>query len=249
MLMLWLATCRSGRPGIAGWRWSKPRSWASARCGWARSCLERRDRLDGSSRSSSAAGPPTTYASASGLAGAADVLAGLLLRGGQAWALIARPRVDRTRGDARRGGVARARLGRLGGGAPLLRSLGMVAAPSCRRLPPRAGGAERTGAFALGPRDPDRSLRRRRGGEHRALFRDLFLDRYCWSNCTTMSSRAEPDLARLLGDTWLFSVAVGAGAVVALESGVSPARPWWRRQLARRSPRAPPWPRPRPPMP
>ena len=77
----------------------------------------------------SAAGPPTTYASASGLAGAADVLAGLSLLAAGLAALIARPRGS-TALVATLAAAAWLAPGWVGweGGAPLLRSLGMVVA-------------------------------------------------------------------------------------------------------------------------
>jgi signal transduction histidine kinase len=53
-----------------------------------------------------------------------------------------------------------------------------------------------------------------------ALFRDPFLDPYCWRNCTDNAFvvHAYPDLARTLGDVWLYS-ALGIGVVLVVLGG------------------------------
>jgi signal transduction histidine kinase len=170
----------------------------------------------------SAAVPPTTYAGASGLAGAADVLAGLSLLAAGLAALIARPRGS-TALVATLAGAAWLAPDWVGweGGGPLLRSVGMVVAPF---LPPLLFHLV---LAAPSGRAPSRSSRVTLIGLYavagavsigQALIRDPFLDRYCWSNCTdnVFLVRAEPDLARLIGDIWLLSVVLGASAVVAL---------------------------------
>ena len=50
----------------------------------------------------------------------------------------------------------------------------------------------------------------------RALFRDPFLDPYCWTNCTdnVFLVHADPGLAEVFGDPWLW-VSLGAGVLVA----------------------------------
>jgi signal transduction histidine kinase len=170
----------------------------------------------------SAAAPPTSYAGASGLASTADVLAGLSLLAAGLAALIARPRGS-TALVATLAAAAWLAPDWVGweSGAPLLRSLGMVVAPF---LPPLLFHLV---LAAPSGRVPSRSARVTLIGLYavaaavsigQALIRDPFLDRYCWSNCTdnVFLFSAEPDLAHLLGDIWLLSVATGAGAVVAL---------------------------------
>jgi signal transduction histidine kinase len=166
--------------------------------------------------------PATTYAGASGLARAADVVAGLSLLVAGLTASIARPR-GTTAVVALLAGAAWFAPDWVGweSGPPLLRSVGMVVAPF---LPPLL--------FHLVLAAPSGRLATRLArvtlialyavaaavSVGQALIRDPFLDRYCWSNCTdnVFLARAEPDLARLLGDLWLLSVAIGASAVVAL---------------------------------
>jgi signal transduction histidine kinase len=170
----------------------------------------------------SAAAPPTTYAGASGLASTADVLAGLSLLAAGLAALIARPRGS-TALVATLAAAAWLAPDWVGweSGAPLLRSLGMVVAPF---LPPLLFHLV---LAAPSGRVPSRSARVTLIGLYAvagavslglALVRDPFLDRYCWSNCrdNVFLVRSDPELARLIGNIWLISVAVGAGAVVAL---------------------------------
>ncbi|HKP20941.1 MAG TPA: histidine kinase dimerization/phosphoacceptor domain-containing protein, partial [Thermoleophilaceae bacterium] len=67
-------------------------------------------------------------------------------------------------------------------------------------------------------------------GIGRALFRDPFLDQYCWSNCTdnVFLVHADPDLARTVGDTglWLSVAAGGLIVVFACLRLLSATRPW-----------------------
>ncbi len=166
--------------------------------------------------------PPTTYSGASTLAGAVSVLAGLSLLAAGLAALIARPRGS-TALVATLAAVAWLAPDWVGweSGAPVLRSLGMVVAPF---LPPLLFHLV---LAAPSGRVPSRSARVILIGLYvvagavsigQALVRDPFLDRYCWSNCrdNVFLVRGEPDLARLLSDIWLLSVAAGAGAIVAL---------------------------------
>jgi signal transduction histidine kinase len=166
--------------------------------------------------------PPTTYSGASTLAGGASVLAGLTLLAAGLAALIARPRGS-TALVATLAAVAWLAPDWVGweSGAPVLRSLGMVVAPF---LPPLLFHLV---LAAPSGRVPSRSARVILIGLYavagavsigQALVRDPFLDRYCWSNCrdNVFLVRGEPDLARLLSDIWLLSVAAGAGAVVAM---------------------------------
>ncbi len=181
--------------------------------------------------------PPTTYSGASALAGAAAVLAGLLLLAAGLAALIARPRGS-TALVATLAAVAWLAPDWVGweSGAPVLRSLGMVvtpflpsllfhlvlAAPS-GRVPSFWARVTLIGLYAV-------------AGVvsiGQALFRDPFLDRYCWSNCTdnVFLVRGEPDLARLLSDIWLLSVATGAGVVALAVWRVARGTTVARRQL------------------
>ena len=168
--MLWLATVPL-RPtsGRIGWRWSRPRSWTSRTLRFGVQLLGAAAIVSTVLLVPRSAAAPTTPAGASGLAGAADVLAGLSLLAAGLAALIARPRGSTTRGDARRGRGSRPTGVGWESGAPLLRSLGMVVAPF---LPPllftSCWRRRADGCLRARPRDPDRSLRRRRGGEHRA---------------------------------------------------------------------------------
>jgi len=164
----------------------------------------------------------TTYAGASGIARVTDVVAGLtLLAGGLAMSIV-RPRNAI--------GIVALLAGAIwfapdwvgwDGGPPLARSVAMVVAPfgppllihvalgasnarlgsvGARAVLFALYGAAAVAAFGL------------------ALFRDPFLDQYCWSNCTenVFLLRPEPDLSRLLERTLLVAVLAGAVAVVAL---------------------------------
>jgi signal transduction histidine kinase len=170
----------------------------------------------------SAAVPTTTYAGASGLAGAADVVAGLSLLAAGLAASLARPRGS-TALVALLAGAAWFAPDWVGweGGPPLLRSLGMVVAPF---LPPLLFHLVLAAPSGRVTFRPARAILKVLYGVAAAvslslaLVRDPFLDRYCWSNCTdnVFLVSGEPDLSRLLGDIRLLSVATGAGAVVAL---------------------------------
>ena len=164
----------------------------------------------------------TTYSGGSGLARAADVVAGLSLLAAGLATVIARPH-----GSigivAMLAGAAWFAPDWVGweGGAPLVRSIGMVvapfvapllfhvalAAPNGRLAPPAARavvvvlyGVAAVASLGL------------------ALFRDPFLDRYCWSNCTenVFLVRPEQEVARLLREVLLLAVLAGATVVVAL---------------------------------
>jgi signal transduction histidine kinase len=166
--------------------------------------------------------PPTTYAGASGLAHVADVVVGLSLLAAGLIASIARPR-GTTAVVALLAGAAWFAPDWVGweGGPPLLRSLGMVVAPFLPPLLFHLVLAAPSGRLATRLARVTLTVLYAVAGVVSiglALIRDPFLDRYCWSNCTdnVFLARAEPDLARLLGDIWLLSVVIGAGAVVAL---------------------------------
>ena len=143
--------------------------------------------------------PPTTYAGASGLAHVAVVVAGLSLLVAGLATSITRPRGSAAV-VALLAGAAWFAPDLVGweGGPPLLRSLGLVAAPF---LPPLL--------FHLVLAAPSGRLATRLArvtvtalygvaavvSVGQALIRDPFLDRYCWSNCTdnVFLTRAEPD--------------------------------------------------------
>jgi hypothetical protein len=104
------------------------------------------------------------------------------------------------------------------GGPPLLRSLGMVAAPFALALPfalvlARTGrAASRTARAAIVALVAVAAV----VSAGRALVRDPFLDPYCWRNCTdnVFLLRAEPGIARALDAVWL-RFGLVAGALVA----------------------------------
>jgi len=180
---------------------------------------------------------PTTYASASATVFVADVAAGLALLAAGALAFGIRP--EGSVGPITAGlGVAWLAADWIGwdGGPPFARSLAMVIAPflvpllvhlTCAYPTGRVGGRwDRrfvgttyavTAAIALG----------------RALVRDPFLDRHCWSNCTdnVFLLRADQDITRLLDALWLRCVVL-VGGVVAM---VAVARVVRSTQAARRS--------------
>jgi signal transduction histidine kinase len=146
----------------------------------------------------------TTHAGASGSAGVVSATAGLALLGAGIVTAVLLPH-DRTAAViASLAGLAWFSSDWIGweGGPPLVRSVGMVVEPFFLPLvlhlvvaAPTAGGGLRriravravylmTAVVSVG----------------RALFRDPFLDRYCWSNCrdNVFLLTAQPDLARLL---------------------------------------------------
>jgi signal transduction histidine kinase len=163
----------------------------------------------------------TTYSAGSGVAHAADVVAGLSLLAAGLAALIARPR-ESIGTVAMLAGAAWFAPDWVGweGGEPLVRSTGMVVAPFVPSLLVH---------IALAPHGRFRSVVDRAivvalyvvaavTSLALALFRDPFLDQYCWSNCTQNVLLVQPQqqLARLLQPAFLLVVLVGAMAVIAL---------------------------------
>jgi len=166
--------------------------------------------------------PPTTYGGGSGLARAADGVAGLsLLAAGLAMTII-----------RRRGSIGIVAL--LSGAAwfapdwvgweeavPVVRSIAMVIAPFLAPLLLHLVLAAPTGR--LGSRVARAVVATLYvvaavvsiGG---ALLRDPFLDRYCWSNCTdnVFLVRPEQEVVRWLQTGFLLAVVAGAVAVAAL---------------------------------
>jgi signal transduction histidine kinase len=168
-----------------------------------------------------AEGGPTSYAGASGAADAADILAGLalVLAGTLAW----------TQARTRSLGLLAmlAALAWLGPdwegweGAPsLVRSLGAAASPfflpllfhmavgvPAGRIAAPAARLAVVAVYALAAAV----------SVGRALFRDPFLDPYCWRTCldNAFLVHADPGLASALGDVWTRSaLVIGAAAVV-----------------------------------
>jgi len=183
---------------------------------------------------------PTTYSGGSGLARAADVVAGLLLLAAGLATMIAR-----SRGPlgvvVMLAGAAWFAPDWIGweGGPSVVRSIGMVVAPFVAPLlfhialaapSGRLGSnAARAVVVAVYGVAAVASL-------GLALLRDPLLDQYCWSNCTenVFLVRPEQDLARLLQEALLLVVLTGAAAVVALAA--------WRSVRARGSARRVVWP-------
>ena len=180
-------------------------------------------------------GEPTSYAGASGAADTADALAGLglVLSGALAW----------TRARTRTLGLLAmlAGLAWLGPdwegweGAPsLVRSLGAAVWPFFLPLLLHLALAVPTGRVG------SRAARVALGAAYAlagaasvglALFRDPFLDPYCWRTCSENAFlvHADPGLASTLGDAWNWSALVIGVAVVAigvrrLVAATSPAR-------------------------
>jgi signal transduction histidine kinase len=164
--------------------------------------------------------PPTSYAGASAAANAADLSAGLglVLAGAVAWT---QPRTRLLGLLATLAGLAWFGPDWDGwqDGPSLVRSLGALASPFFlplifhlalafpgRRLPSRAAKLAVTAVYAIAAAV---SI----GG---ALFRDPFLDLYCWRNCldNAFLVHADPGLASGLEDVWLRSAAV-VGVVLA----------------------------------
>jgi len=166
--------------------------------------------------------PPTTYGSASGLAWAADVLAGAsLLAAGLALTIVRRRAWI---------GIVAVLAGAVWfapdwvgweEAAPLLRSAAMVVGPFLAPLLLHLVLAAPTGRL------DSRAARALVAtlyvvaavvsiGE--ALLRDPFLDRYCWSNCTDNVFLVRPDqeVVRWLQTGYLLAVVAGAMAVGAL---------------------------------
>ncbi len=166
--------------------------------------------------------PPTTYGGGSGLARAADVVAGLsLLAAGLALTIV-----------RRRGSIGIVAL--LAGAAwfapdwvgweeaaPLPRSVAMVVSPFLAPLLLHLVLAAPTGRLA------SRAARAFVATLYvvaavvsigKALLRDPFLDRYCWSNCTdnVFLLRPEQEVVRWLQTGYLLAVVAGAMAVGAL---------------------------------
>ena len=163
----------------------------------------------------------TTYSAGSGVAHAADVVAGLSLLAAGLATLIARPRAPIGTVTMLAGAAwfAPDWVG-WASGEPLARSIGMVVAPL---VPPLLFH------MALAPNGRFRSVVDRAivvslyvvtavASLALALFRDPFLDQYCWSNCTQNVFLVQPQqqLARLLQTAFLLVVLVGAMVVIAL---------------------------------
>lgn len=165
---------------------------------------------------------PTTYADGSNLARTTDVVAGLSLLAVGLAILILRPRGSIGM-IAVLAGAAWFAPDWVGweDGAPLPRSIAMVVAPF---VPPLllhlalAAPSGRLGSAAV------RALVVVLYGVAAvaslglALFRDPFLDQYCWSNCTenVFLLRPEQGVARSLREALLIGVLVGATVVFAL---------------------------------
>jgi signal transduction histidine kinase len=176
--------------------------------------------------------PTTTYAGASPAAALADTIAALTLAGAGVLAWLRR--------DSRASVASAAALASLGwvahdlvgweGGPALARSLGTVLEPlflpavlhlalastAARPGSPRARAviaAVYVAAAAV--------------GAGRALFRDPFLDPWCWSNCrdNVLLLTAQPALARALWDVWLaIGLAVGVALIGQATVGVTATR-------------------------
>jgi signal transduction histidine kinase len=165
---------------------------------------------------------PTSYAGASAAANAADLSAGLgmVVAGTIAW----------TQPRTRRLGLLAMLAGLVWFGpdwegwpeAPsLVRSLGALATPFFLPLVFHLAVAFPSGRLM------SRSARIAVGALYvtavvvsvgRALFRDPFLDLYCWKNClgNAFLVHADPGLASALGDVWLRSAAVAGVVIVAI---------------------------------
>ena len=164
----------------------------------------------------------TSYAGASGAAGAADVLAGLglVLSGALAWAgartrslgLLAMLAGLAWLAPDWEGWVGAASLVRSAGAAatpfllPILFHLSL-ALPS-GRIGTRAGRVAVAAVYAIAVVVSVGS----------ALFRDPFLDPYCWRTCSgnAFLVHADPGLAGALGDVWTRAALVIGAAVVAI---------------------------------
>ena len=166
--------------------------------------------------------PATTYAGGSGLARGADALAGLSLIAAGLMTTIVRRRGE-TGIVALLAGVAWFAPAWIGWdeAAPFLRSSAMVVAPFVVPLLLHLALAAPTGQ--LGSRAARMLVVALyvvaavvSAGE--ALFRDPFLDRYCWSNCTdnVFLVRPEQDTVQWLQRWFLVSMLVGACCVGAL---------------------------------
>jgi signal transduction histidine kinase len=164
----------------------------------------------------------TTYATASGLAAAATLVAGLALVAAGLIAWLDRP-ASVFGPLAAAAGLAWLAPVWVGwqAGPSLARSLGMVVAPFLlpllvHQLISAPTGRLRTRAERLAVTVTYAATAAVSLG--RALFRDPFLDRSCWSNCTdnVFLVWPLPELARALDAFWLrFVVVVGVGAVAA----------------------------------
>jgi signal transduction histidine kinase len=175
--------------------------------------------------------PTTTHAGGSPAAALADATAAL--------ALAAAGVVAWLRRDGRVSVAAAAALASLGwvahdlvgweAGSPLVRSLGTVLEPLF--LP----AVLHLVLAATGPRQS--SARLRAGivtvyaaaaavGVGRAVFRDPFLDPWCWSNCrdNVLLLTAQPAVASALWGVWIaLSLVVGVGLVARAAVGIRPA--------------------------
>jgi signal transduction histidine kinase len=159
----------------------------------------------------------TTHAGASPAAGVADLAAGLGLLGAGLVVWLFRPGSGSGLLVVSLAGLAWVAADWVGweGGPPVARSLAMAVEPFFLAF-----------VVHLVLAAPGGRLRSRRrqmavGAVYavaaivsvgRALFRDPFLDPWCWSNCTdnVFLVSARPDIARALDSTWiLFSLAVG----------------------------------------
>jgi len=167
-------------------------------------------------------GQPTSYAGASGAADAADILAGLglVVSGVLAWT---QPRVRWLGLLAMLAGVAWLGPDWEGWeGAPsLVRSLGVAVTPfflpllfhlavalPTGRIPGRVARIAVVAVYAIATVV----------SVGRALFRDPFLDPYCWRNCldNAFLVHADPGLASALGDVSTVSTALLGALVVAV---------------------------------
>jgi signal transduction histidine kinase len=168
------------------------------------------------------AASPTTYGGGSGLARAADVVAGLaLLAAGLAMT------VTRRRGSigvvALLSGAAWFAPDWVGweAAAPVVRSIAMVIAPFLAPLLLHlvlAAPTGRLGSHAARAVVATLYVVAAVFSIGGALVRDPFLDRYCWSNCTdnVFLVRPEQEVVRWLQTGYLLSVVAGAVAVAAL---------------------------------
>ena len=166
--------------------------------------------------------PPTTYAAGSGLARAADVVAGLSLLAVAFVTVVMRPRSS-IGIVAVLAGAAWFAPDWVGweGGPPVVRSIGLLVAPF---LPPLllhvavAAPNGRLGSRAARVVILTLYTLAAAVSVGQALFRDPFLDRYCWSNCTDNVFLVQPELevSRVFRESILVGVLVGAVVVIAL---------------------------------
>jgi len=166
--------------------------------------------------------PPTTYGGGSELARGADVVAGLsLLIAGLVTAIVRRRRgIGVVALIASVAWFAPAWVG-WEEAAPLTRSIAMVVAPFLAPLLLHLALGSTTGR--LGSR-ADRMLvvglyaSAAVVSTGQALFRDPFLDRHCWSNCTdnVFLLRPEQEVVQWLQAAFLISMLGGATCVAAL---------------------------------